>query len=108
MSLFLISFISILVRSKPKAPSSFVWTTWTNYTGWPDGVCFILGLSTSCFMYIGLDAAMHLAEETSNAAKAVPKAVTSAIIIGFCTAFPYTIVVLYGISDIEAILTSTG
>ncbi|KIX92341.1 uncharacterized protein Z520_11949 [Fonsecaea multimorphosa CBS 102226] len=108
IALFLISFIGILSRSRPKATSSFVWTTWINSTGWPDGICFILGLSTSCFMFIGLDAALHLAEECQDAARTVPKAVTSAIIIGFCTAFPYTISVLYGITDIQSVLTSTG
>ncbi|KEF53879.1 uncharacterized protein A1O9_10281 [Exophiala aquamarina CBS 119918] len=106
--LFVVSFIGILSRSKPKAPNSQVWTAWSNYTGWPDGVCFILGISTSCFMFIGLDAAMHLAEECTDAARTVPKAVVSAIVIGFCTAFPYTIAVLYGISDLSSVLTTTG
>ncbi|KIW18243.1 hypothetical protein PV08_02531 [Exophiala spinifera] len=108
IALFVISFIAILARSNPKAPNSQVWTAWSNYTGWSDGVCFILGLSTSCFMFIGLDAAMHLAEECTDAARTVPKAVVSAIIIGFCTAFPYTIAVLYGITDLDSILSSAG
>lgn len=108
IALFVISFIAILARSNPKAPNSQVWTAWSNYTGWSDGVCFILGLSTSCFMFIGLDAAMHLAEECTDAARTVPKAVISAIIIGFCTAFPYTIAVLYGITDLDSILSSAG
>ncbi|OQV10176.1 hypothetical protein CLAIMM_14211 [Cladophialophora immunda] len=107
IALFLISFIAILARSSPKAPNSLVWSTWINYTGWSDGVCFILGLSTSCFMFIGLDAATHLAEECTNAGRTVPKAVLGAIIIGFCTAFPYAVAVLYGITDVDAIITST-
>lgn len=58
-------------------------------------------------MYGGLDASMHLAEECKNAARTVPKAILSAVIIGFCTAFPYSIVTLYSLTDIDYIMTTT-
>ncbi|KIX07668.1 uncharacterized protein Z518_02322 [Rhinocladiella mackenziei CBS 650.93] len=80
--LFIVTFILTLVRSVPKAPSSFVWTTFINYTGWPDAICFITGLSTSCYMYAGLDASMHMAEECTTAARTVPKAIISPVMIG--------------------------
>lgn len=107
LSLFTIGFITLLVRATPKAPAEFVWATFINFTGWPDGVCFITGLSTSCFMYIGLDASMHIAEECQNPKKTVPWAMMTAVMIGFCTALAYTIAQLYALTDIDAILTST-
>ena len=100
-------FTALLVQSSPKAPSKFVWATFINYTGWPDGVCFIIGLSTSCFMYIGLDASMHIAEECLNPSRTVPLAMISAVLIGCGTAFAYTIAQLYALTDIEAIMTTT-
>lgn len=99
--------ISLLVRSE-KASSKSVWATFTNATGWPDGVCFLTGLTTSCYMYIGVDASMHLAEECDQPRKTVPRAMVGAIMIGFLTALPFTIVALYSLSDIDSILTSTA
>ncbi|KAJ5432609.1 uncharacterized protein N7458_011765 [Penicillium daleae] len=108
ISIFLISFVSILARSHEKQPSSFVWVTFINETGWSDGVCFLSGLSTSCYMYIGLDAAMHMAEECTEPEKTVPRTMLAAIGIGFVTGFAYAVAVLYGITDIEEIMTTTG
>ncbi|KIW81502.1 hypothetical protein Z517_04527 [Fonsecaea pedrosoi CBS 271.37] len=107
LCLFLASFVALLVRSSPKAPSSFVWATFINYTGWPDGVCFIIGLSTSCVMYIGLDASMHIAEECKDPSRTVPTAMVTAVLIGCVTAFAYTVAQLYALTDIEAIMTTT-
>ncbi|OCT46155.1 hypothetical protein CLCR_01319 [Cladophialophora carrionii] len=58
LSMFLFALITLLARASPKASSKFFWATLINYTGWPDGLCLIIGLPTSCFMYIGLDASM--------------------------------------------------
>ncbi|KAJ5605758.1 hypothetical protein N7510_008539 [Penicillium lagena] len=108
LSLFLTSFIVILIRASPKQPSTFVWTTFINETGWPNGVCFLTGLSTSCYMYNGLDASMHLAEECSEPERTVPRTIMAAVGIGFVTAFSYTVALLYGLTDITQILTTTG
>ncbi|ETI19532.1 hypothetical protein G647_09366 [Cladophialophora carrionii CBS 160.54] len=107
LSMFLFALITLLARSSPKASSKFVWATFINYTGWPDGVCFIIGLSTSCFMYIGLDASMHIAEECNEPHRTVPWAMITAVLIGCTTAFAYTVAQLYALTDIEAIMTTT-
>jgi choline transport protein len=59
-------------------------------------------------MYIGLDAAMHMAEECTDPEKTVPRTMLAAIGIGFVTGFAYAVAVLYGITDIEEIMTTTG
>ena len=107
LCLFVAGFTALLVQSSPKAPSKFVWGTFINYTGWPDGVCFIIGLSTSCFMYIGLDASMHIAEECLEPSRTVPLAMITAVLIGAGAAFAYTVAQLYALTDIEAIMTTT-
>lgn len=58
-------------------------------------------------MYIGLDGAMHIAEECENPKRTVPRAMVSAVAIGFTTAFAYTIAQLYALTDIDAILNTT-
>lgn len=107
IALFFACFILLLVRGNPKEPREFVWNTFLNYTGWPDGVCFLIGLSTSCYMYNGLDGAMHMAEESSNPEIVVPRTMMGAIGIGFTTGFAYAVAQVYAISDIEEVMTTT-
>ncbi|PIG88379.1 amino acid permease family protein [Aspergillus arachidicola] len=107
IALFLTCFVLLLVRGNPRESHEFVWNTFLNYTGWPDGVCFLVGLSTSCYMYNGLDGAMHMAEESSNAERVVPRTMLGAVGIGFTTGFAYTVAQVYAISDIQEIMTTT-
>lgn len=108
ISVFFGSFLAILIRSSPKASSQFVWTTFINQTGWSDGVCFITSLLTPCFIYSGLDAALHLAEEVPNPRVAVPQACLSAVGIGFLTSFAYLIAVLYTVVDLDSVRSFDG
>ena len=66
------------------------------------------GLLTPAFMYGGSDASLHLSEEAQNPRKVVPQACVGVIVVGFCTAFPFAIALLYSIADFEAIITSSG
>ncbi|KAJ9608977.1 hypothetical protein H2200_006748 [Cladophialophora chaetospira] len=108
ISLFIIMFVGLLARSEPKATNTFVWDSFINVTGWPDGVTFMTGLLTPFFMYCGLDGALHLTEEADKPRIVVPRVCVGVIIVGFCTAFPFAIAILYSISDFEALATSTG
>lgn len=65
-------------------------------------------LLTTCFIYSGLDAALHLAEEVPNPRVAVPYACLSAVAIGFLTTFAYLIAVLYTIVDLDSIRDFDG
>jgi choline transport protein len=60
-------------------------------------------------MYVGLDASLHLAEECVDAARMVPKAIMSAVGIGFVTAFVYAIAMSYSLNDLTSVIsTKTG
>jgi choline transport protein len=99
--------IYLLARSSPKASTKLVWGTFINDTGWGDGTTFLTGLLTTCFGYAGLDGALHLAEECQQPRKTVPRATVTSMEIGFCTGFPFAIILLYSITDIDAILNTT-
>lgn len=58
-------------------------------------------------MYVGLDASMHMVEECSEPERTVPQTMMSAIGIGFVTAISYTVVLLYSLTDIEEVITTT-
>ncbi|THY38339.1 amino acid transporter [Aureobasidium pullulans] len=90
---FVVITITCLARSE-KRSSEYVWATLDNNTGWPSGVTFLTGLATPAFMYAGLDASMHLAEECTEPEKTVPRALMATILIGFITGFAFSIAIL--------------
>lgn len=68
---------------------------------------FLIGLVNPNYMYAGIDGAIHLAEDSVNAATAVPWALMSVIVIGFITAFVFTVAMVYSLSDLAAVLAIT-
>ncbi|EXJ84860.1 hypothetical protein A1O3_05535 [Capronia epimyces CBS 606.96] len=106
MTLFIVVTITCVSLAHPKKDNDFVWNTWVNGSGWPAGVCFLTGLVTPCFMFAGIDSAMHLAEEVQTPARIIPRAIVSSIVVGFVSAFAYTIGMLYCIKDFDAVLNS--
>ena len=106
LATFLITVVVCLTLSTKKS-SSYVWTQLQNSTGWSDGVCFLTGLATPCFMYAGIDASLHLAEECTNPKKTVPQALFSTVVIGFVTALVFSIAMCYSIVDLDAMLDTT-
>ena len=57
---FLALFISLLAVA-PKNSAAFVWATFENNSGWPnDGLAWLLGMLTSCYVFIGYDCAAHM------------------------------------------------
>ena len=100
-------FVACLARASPKLPSSYVWTEFVNDgTGWSNGVVFLVGLVNPNFGFIGVDGAIHLAEDAKNAVAAVPWALVATVLIGFVTAFPFVVAMFYCISDAALVLNS--
>ncbi|KNZ71878.1 hypothetical protein J132_05703 [Termitomyces sp. J132] len=52
-----------------------------NYNQWPDGFAFLISFNAPLWTIGGYDACVHISEEASNAATAVPWAITLAIAI---------------------------
>lgn len=104
---FFVITITCLAESNPKQSSDFVWREFVNTSGWSsDGVVFLTGLVNPNFIFSGLDGAIHLAEECTNAAVAVPRALISTVAIGFVTALVFAIGMCYSYHDFDAVLAS--
>ncbi|KAK1709559.1 amino acid permease-domain-containing protein [Colletotrichum lupini] len=104
---FFVITVTCLARSGRKQKDSFVWTTFVNESGWSSkGIVFLTGLLNPNFIYSGLDGAIHLAEECTNASSAIPKALVSTITIGFVSAFTFSVAMLYCFTDLEPVLSS--
>ena len=106
-SSFIVMVVTCLARSTNKQPSEFVWTVLVNSSGWvSDGIVFLTGLVSPNYIYGGIDGAIHLAEECSNAHVAGPRALMATILVGFTTGFTFAVPMTYSMSDFEAVLAS--
>ena len=103
---FVVITITCLVRSE-KQDATYVWATMESNTGYPAGVTFLTGFATPCFMFAGLDASLHLAEECTEPEKTVPKALCTTIAIGFVTGFIFAVAMCYGIKDLDSLISTT-
>ncbi|KAJ5198844.1 Amino acid/polyamine transporter I [Penicillium cf. griseofulvum] len=90
--------------------AKFIFGTLNRSNGWSsDGMAFIVGLINANFSFGVIDSAAHLAEETPNPARNVPKAIMMTVIIRFLTAFPFACVLMYCLTDFESVVsTPTG
>ncbi|KAG2355097.1 amino acid/polyamine transporter I [Suillus spraguei] len=59
--------------------ASYALGNFTNLNGWPDGYAFILSFLAPAWTIGAFDSSVHISEESSNAATAVPWAIVSAI-----------------------------
>lgn len=61
----------------------FVWATYTNDIGWPSPFLVVAtGLINPAFVYLGCDAAVHIAEETMRPERDIPRAMLVSITAG--------------------------
>ena len=98
-----------MLASSKKAPSKDVWATFINAGGWNDGVSFCLGFVTPAFALAGVDAVVHLSEETYSAPLNIPRAMIWSVVINGAAGFLYIIAILYAITDADTVLsTPTG
>lgn len=106
-----IAIISVLwVFATPKNTSEFVWTTSLNEGGWPtQGLSYCVGFIGNVATFVGADASVHLAEETENAARNIPRAVITSMCVNGAVGFVMMITLLYNLGDVDKVLeTETG
>ena len=104
---FFIVIIVCLAMSRRKQPSTYVWSTFIHESGWDNaGIAFLTGLVNPNYAFAGLDGPLHLSEDSFNPARTVPQSMISSIIVGFVTAFAFTVAMLYCITDASTLLDS--
>ncbi|KAK3683065.1 hypothetical protein LTR37_020603 [Vermiconidia calcicola] len=109
---FFIVSITVLACAAPEyATGQYVFATWINQTGWPDGVAFLLGLLQGGLGLTGFDAVAHMIEEIPNAAIEGPKIMIYCQYIGISTGFCFLIVTLFvsgGLRNAERIIGASA
>lgn len=87
--------------------SKYIFTDVTGQSGWPgNGWPFMLAVGNAVFAFLGSDCGAQLCEEIPNPSKNVPKVILVPLAMGLLTAFPFTIALMYSVSDLQAILTT--
>ncbi|KAH6953350.1 amino acid permease-domain-containing protein [Fusarium avenaceum] len=101
----LVTIIVVAVMPSKHASSQFVWNSFheNNLTGWNDGTAFMVGVLNGAFTIGTLDAITHMAEETNNPKKDLPRAIFLYISIGGVYALAFAIVLGYAISDLSVL-----
>lgn len=75
----------VLLATSEKTDAAFVFTSFKNETGWPDGVSWILGLLQSALSLIAFDVVLHMTEEMPNPKRDCPRALVYSIAVGGIT-----------------------
>lgn len=93
---FAIICITVLATSSPHyADADFVFRSFLNKTGWPDGIAWLLGLLQGGLGLTGYDAVAHMIEEIPNATVEGPKIMISCVGIGTFTGFIFLMILLF-------------
>jgi amino acid transporter len=96
-----------LAATGPHVSAEVAFTQLTNGSGWSNnGMAFLLSLTSVMWTHTGYDSAVHVAEETKNAAKTAPLAIMSAVFGTSFMGFALAIVTSFAISDVEATATT--
>ncbi|PNY22493.1 Choline transport protein [Tolypocladium capitatum] len=99
--------LPISVATKPGLAfqrASFVFGQWLNGTGWPDGVCWFLGLVQGAYGLTAFDSVIHMVEEMPAPRRNAPRTMYLAVLSGALSGFLFMIVCLFCIQDVGRLL----
>lgn len=93
-----------------RSTSAFVWTTSLNEGGWQtQGVSYCVGFLGNVATFVGADASVHLAEETEDAGRNIPRAIIASMCVNGAVGFIMMVTILYNLGDVDSVLeTATG
>jgi amino acid transporter len=105
-----IAILSVLWVYSPHGSVASVFTTSLNEGGWPtQGLSYCVGFLGNVATFVGADASVHMAEEISNAALNIPRAICGSMIMNGLIGFAMMLTVLFCLGDVETVLgTDTG
>ncbi|PWN34642.1 amino acid transporter [Meira miltonrushii] len=107
----LVTFITLLASAGARGTlndGKFIFTTFLNFTGWPNGVAWLIGLLQTQYALVGTDAVTHVIGEISNPRKNVPLAMILSCVIGGASAFVVLIAFLACVKDPLAVIMAQG
>ena len=90
--------------------AKFVFTTSLNEGGWStQGLSYCIGFLGNVATFVGADASVHLAEEVTDPARNIPRAIICSMCINGAVGFVMMITILFCLGDVDSVLaTPTG
>ncbi|KAM0707898.1 hypothetical protein Q7P35_004547 [Cladosporium inversicolor] len=89
------------------ASSSFVWTEFTNLTGYSSsGFVFLAGMLNGAYAIGTVDGVCHLCEEIPYPRVNVPKGMAAQLGAGFLTTFFFYVAILYGVTSLDDVFNT--
>ncbi|KAJ8077629.1 hypothetical protein PM082_002062 [Marasmius tenuissimus] len=99
--------LPVATPSEFKNDVDFALFKFVNLSGWPDGFAFILSFLAPIWTISGLDSSVHLSEEATNAATAIPWSIVSSVTIGGILGTAINVVVAFCMgSDLDTLAQS--
>ncbi|KAK8039004.1 amino acid/polyamine transporter I [Apiospora rasikravindrae] len=106
---FIIISITILACAAPNFQSAkFVYGSFINEVGWPDGLAWLLGLLQGAFALTGFDGVAHMIEEIPHPQIQGPRIMLYAIGIGMFTGFIFLSCLLFCVNNIDTVIQSAA
>lgn len=102
--------ISVLWTYSPYHSAAFVFTTSINNGGWSSqGISYLVGYLGNLSIFVGADASVHMAEEVSNPAWNIPRAILLSIFFNGIIGIVTMLTILFCLGDVTSVLgTATG
>lgn len=99
--------LPIATPLKDRNSASFALGSFINLAGWPSGFAFILSFTAPLYSIGGYDASVHMSEEASNAATAIPWAIISSIALSVVLGWGINISLAFCMgTDLRGVLNS--
>lgn len=101
--------ISLLAKSTIGSAKS-VFLISLNEGGWPtQGLSYCVGFMGNVATFVGADASVHMAEEVTNAALTIPRAICGGMMVNSLIGFAMMLTILFCLGNIEDVVgTKTG
>ncbi|KAG1844504.1 amino acid/polyamine transporter I [Suillus subalutaceus] len=109
LCLCFIVIIALPIATPPeyRNSASFALGSFINLAGWPSGFAFILSFMAPLYSIGGYDASVHMSEEASNAATAIPLAIISSIAVSVVLGWGINVSLAFCMgTDLESVLNS--
>ncbi|KAL8916430.1 MAG: hypothetical protein Q9208_008516 [Pyrenodesmia sp. 3 TL-2023] len=104
---FFVIFCMVLGLKKRTQPGSFITRSGEGTSGWSHSTAWVLGVGNALYAYGGTDGAIHIAEEIPRPGNNIPLAMNLTMAIGFSTAFPLFLALMFSVTDLDAVLNSS-
>ncbi|KAH6657602.1 amino acid/polyamine transporter I [Truncatella angustata] len=106
---FIIISITLFSCASPNFQSgSFVYGSFINEVGWPDGLAWMLGLLQGAFALTGFDGVAHMIEEIPNPHIQGPRIMLYCIGIGMVSGFFFLSCLLFVLKDVDTVIDSAS